>query len=161
MTPVIELMNNLVQVHEELLNISKEKSDRIKEGDMDKMQAILVKERKQIRLLEQTEKKRQELVDAWFLSHFPSSEEATITKMLEAMEQEQDKEILAGVTAKLTERITELKQQEELNRVLLSQSMQFVQLSLDLMRPSISNINYGSKNKENEEPNRSLFDSQA
>ncbi len=157
---IMELMEQLVDVHKQLLSISKEKTERFKEGAIEPLQQLLVKERKQIRLLEQTESKRQQAVEKWFQTNGMDTEQYTVSHMLEKLEDEKEREALANITTTLTETIVELKQQEQLNEALIRQSMEFVQMSLDLMNPNISSMNYGKEMKENT-PNRSLFDSQA
>ncbi|RDW15664.1 flagellar protein FlgN [Oceanobacillus chungangensis] len=158
---IIQSLERLVSVHEALLAISQEKTEIVKVGSIDKLQALLVKERKQIRLLEQVEAKRQESAEAWAKSRAIAVEQATITTMLETIEDAAEQEALADITTKLTNLITKLKQQEQLNQALLNQSMQFVQLSLDMLNPSINNLNYGNKSKDKGDTSRSLFDSQA
>jgi flagellar biosynthesis/type III secretory pathway chaperone len=157
---IMELMEQLVDVHKQLLSISKEKTERFKEGAIEPLQQLLVKERKQIRLLEQTESKRQQAVEKWFQTNGMDTEQYTVSHMLEKLEDEKERETLANITTTLTETIVELKQQEQLNEALIRQSMEFVQMSLDLMNPNISSMNYGKEMKENT-ANRSLFDSQA
>ncbi|MFD1849024.1 flagellar protein FlgN [Oceanobacillus bengalensis] len=159
--PIIQSLEQLVLMHEELLNVSKEKTEVIKEGSVEKLQAILAKERKQIRKVEQVEDKRRVIVEEWFTSRNLSLEDMTISRILDGLEEEADKETIAAVTTKLTEVITALKQQEQLNQTLLNQSMQFVQLSLDVLQPSITKLNYGKQKNESERASRSIFDSQA
>ena len=71
-----------------------------------------------------------------------------------------DKKQLEASAVKLTEALIALKQQEQLNIALIQQSMQFVQLSLDLLSPSLTNMNYGKEQKD-QPINRSVFDSKA
>lgn len=160
MNEIIKSLEDLVNVHVEILDISKEKTEVIKEGSVEKLQKLLVNERKLVRKIENNEKERKELVDKWFEDRKLSLEDATVTKMLELLDDEQDKNNLEQVTIALTKVITNLKAQEKLNLALISQSMQFVQVSLDLLSPSLKNMNYGNKPNE-EEPTRSVFDSKA
>src|SRR5690606_15782628 len=156
----MELMEQLVDVHKQLLSISKEKTERFKEGAIEPLQQLLVKERKQIRLLEQTESKRQQAVEKWFQTNGMDTEQYTVSHMLEKLEDEKERETLANITTTLTETIVELKQQETLNESLIRNKMEFMQMSLNLMNPNISSMNYGKEMKENT-AKRSLFDSQA
>ena len=80
--------------------------------------------------------------------------------MLDRLSNENEKLSLEKVTAKLTECIVKIKQQEQLNEALLKQSMQFVQLSLDMLNPSIKNMNYNQKQSQ-VMAERSVFDSKA
>lgn len=157
---VQQALTNLVKLHETLLEISQEKTEVIKEGKVDKLQAILVKERKRVRELEKAETVRIQAVDAYVQEH-PSITDASITSLLEYIEMEKDRADLEASAISLTEAITKLKQQEELNRALISQSMQFVQLSLDLINPSLKNMNYGEGKPASSAAKRSVFDSKA
>lgn len=158
---ILEKLQNLVNIHEELVAISKQKTEVVKEGSVENLQALLVKERKQIRALEKEEKSRQEAVETWLFKNELPSSDVTITRMLETVSDQKEKQELEQATITLTKIITELKQQEQLNLSLINQSMQFVQLSIDTLQPSITNINYGNKQQDAGAMNRSLFDSQA
>lgn len=158
--PIIQVLEKLVNVHESLLGNAQHKTEVVKEGSVDKLQMVLVKERKYIQVLVQAEVERKKLVDDWFLQKDLPLNNATITGMLEILTNVDEKKELENKTIALTEAITSLKQQEQLNQALIQQSMQFVQLSLDMMNPSIKNMNYGN-NKEAAPMKRSVFDSKA
>lgn len=158
---LIDLLTRLVDIHQNLLDLSMEKTEIIKSGSIDKLQSLLAKERKYIQLVEQTEKERIEESKAWFKSQKLLDEEMTITKMLENLDNESDKEALATVTTELTNKIASLKQQEQLNRNLIEQSMQFIHLSLDMLHPSIQQMNYHPTTTVNEAVKQSVFDSKA
>ncbi|MFD2044989.1 flagellar protein FlgN [Ornithinibacillus salinisoli] len=153
-------LENLNNIHEDLLKNSEQKTEVIKEGSVEKLQSVLIKERKLIQLLDKAEEQRKKEVDRWFSDRELPSVEATITNMLELLSDEQDRKNLEEQTVALTEVMLKLKQQEQLNMALIQQSMQFVQLSLDLMSPSLKNLNYGNE-KEKATINRSMFDSKA
>lgn len=158
--PILESLEKLIDIHQLLLDVSKEKTEVVKEGSVEKLQKILAKEHKLIRVLEQAEQKRQELVDEWFTQNrIPMETDRTITNMLE-LTHEPEKENLEELTVSLTMVITELKQQEQLNQALIDQSMKFIQMSLSMINPTIENMNYGHK-VETKSVNRSVFDSRA
>lgn len=158
--PILESLEKLIDLHKSLLDISKQKTFVVKEGSVDKLQPLLVKERKYVQALEQNERKRQIKVESWISQHDLSAENATITGILGSLSDEKVKEELETQTVILTNTITQLKQQEQLNKALIQQSMQFVELSLDMMKPSIRNMNYGGK-KSSDSTDRSVFDSKA
>lgn len=157
---ILDSLQELTIIHKQLLEVSQQKTDIVKEGSIDKFQAILAKERKYIKILEQAEEQRQKEVGKWYTTKQLSLENMTITNMLEILTDEQEQQDLEQMTIELTKAITQLKQQEQLNQALIQQSMQFVQLSLDMLSPTIQNINYG-KSKEAEGSKRSVFDSKA
>lgn len=159
---IIQSLTELTSIHENLNSISEEKTEVVKEGSVDKLQQLLSKERKQILILEKAENKRQELVEKWFSEQKLPLNDMTITHMLEIITNEHDANRLEHTTIGLTKAITKLKQQEQLNQDLIRQSMQFVQMSLDMMSPTIKNMNYGKgKDRDTEGSKRSVFDSKA
>lgn len=158
--PMIQVLTKLVNVHKSLLENARQKTEVVKEGSVEQLQMILVKERKYIQVLEQAEAERKKEVENWFLQQGLPLNNATITEILDHIPNNEEKKELENQTVALTEMITSLKQQEQLNQALIQQSMQFVQLSLDMMNPSIKNMNYGNKQETSTEK-RSVFDSKA
>lgn len=156
---VTQTLTELQSIHEELIHVSKQKTNIIKEGSVTKLQQLLRKERHYLKLLENAETKRQNEVEKWFLQQ-PSLLDKTITTMLPLITDEGDHENLEKMTIALTKSITRLKQQEQLNQELIEQSMQFVQISLDLMSPTIESLNYSNKQNQKQQ-RRSVFDSKA
>ncbi|MCG1026843.1 flagellar protein FlgN [Virgibacillus halodenitrificans] len=159
---IIQSLHQLVDVHKQLLRLSNQKTEAIKEGSIDNMQKVIGQERKEIKQLEQAEKIREKLVSDWFIKNGFSQEDVSITFLLDHIEQLDEREKLGNITIRLTKLITELKQQEQLNQSLINQSMKFIQLSLDMLNPSIQNINYGNQQQYGKEAQkRSIFDSKA
>lgn len=158
---VVQSLTKLVDIHQQLISLSEEKTEFIKAGKVEELQNKLLQERKLVLQLEQAEAERQKVISSWFEERGLTEEEKTITSMLAAIDDEEQQAELAAVTTELTEAVTTLKRSEHLNRELLEQSMQFVQMSLHLLNPSLEQMNYG-ENKQNQ-PNRdqSMFDSKA
>jgi len=153
-------LEQLEVLHQDLLTISKQKTELVKTDAMDDLQKLLLKERKAVRKLEQAETKRQQEVEDWFHQNSLADQEATITNMLDVIKDETEQDKLVDVTTALTHTITELKQQEALNNSLISQSLEFVHMSMDLINPTLESMNYGNSNTT-ERTGRSLFDSRA
>src|SRR5699024_7877763 len=144
MNELRQALTELVGLHRELLSISVEKMEGIKVGNIDSLQPLLTRERKLVQKIEQVEKIRIQLVNNWIEAEEITDAEPTITFILEQMTNETERLELEEVTIELTKVITELKAQEKLNIALINQSMQFVQMSLDLMSPSLKNMNYSN-----------------
>lgn len=157
---IIRSLKELIRFHERLLDISEQKTALIKDGSIEALQALLVKESKEIRVLDQEEEKRQSEVEAWFQQR-QTNQDATLTNMLEIITDVSVQKELEGTTIKLTEVITKLKQQEQLNQSLLNQSIKFAQLTMGLMNPAMKEINYGKQKQTTSAMNHSVFDSQA
>ncbi|SDK03863.1 flagellar protein FlgN [Sediminibacillus albus] len=161
--PIVESLESITKLHESLLSLSIEKTECLKAGDTEKLQALLLKERKHVQAINQMEEKRQQIVQIWSESNNVPTDKATVTGMLERMEDPQDKLDLESHFLKLTNVLVELKQQEKLNQELTKQSLQFIEISIDMMDPSLKNMNYGntSQAKSQQTNKRSLFDSKA
>lgn len=153
-------ITNLCTIHEELLQISEQKTGYVKEGNLDKLQQMLGQERKIVHVLEIAERKRQAAVEHWCAEQNLSVAEGNITTILTHIADDSTRQELEKRTISLSELILKIKQQEQLNHMLIAQSMQFVQFSLDQLSPSISKLNYGS-GKQTETVKRSVFDSKA
>lgn len=158
---IIQSMNELYKHHQQLLELSKHKTELVKDGDMKQFQSLLAKERKTVRLMEQTEAKRIETVQAWYKENDLPLDDVTVTNLLSHLEEEKHKQELEQAAVNLAEVLMELKRQEKLNEDLIQQSMQFVQFSLNVMLPTIENINYGKKDENSVATKRSVFDSKA
>jgi len=156
---IIQSLQNLIHIHASLIDVSQQKTSVIKEGLIDKLQPILSQERQAVQMLEKAEGKRQQAVEQWYKDNHLTSDTMTITHMLDILAPSEERHQLEEATTELTHLLTELKRQEQLNHALIQQSMQFVQMSLDMMQPTIKNMNYGDQNKH--QSKRSVFDSKA
>lgn len=128
---------------------------------MEQLSKLLMKERKYIQEVEQVEQEREKIVEQVFQNLNINHEKKTVTVILEHIERIDDKQKLEKAVTELLEVIIELRRSEKLNRDLIEQSMQFVQLSLDLLQPSDRNINYQKETKNQSHIKRSVFDSKA
>ncbi|WP_227394294.1 flagellar protein FlgN [Jeotgalibacillus aurantiacus] len=128
------LLEQLIELHQSLLDLALEKTVIIKSGDLQELQRIIKEEQKYIYSIQTIEKKRQQILT------MPADIEETKSKLLSV--------------------ILDLKAVNELNQELLEQSMQFVTLNLDLLMPQPDSFNYKKEDDEHQ-PVQSIFDSQA
>lgn len=156
---IIDILEELLHVHVEFVDLSKTKTNVVKNGDVDTLSSIIARERKLTRRMEKVEKERQQYMATWFEANQPQMQEKTVTTLLSQVESENDKEQLIEITTELTRTMAQLKQQEQLNRMLIQQSLQFVHFSLDLMNPTIESMNYGTNKEKQVRSKQSLFDS--
>lgn len=154
-------MERLVGLHQDLIQLSQNKTEEIKTGDLDQLSKQMIQERKHVQLIMQTESERQTLVDSFFKEKQAEHEEKTMTNLLAYLENNEEKDQLEHVMSKLIDAIVKLRDVEKLNHDLMTQSMQFVQLSLDMLQPSLKRMNYDDKKQPQTETNQSLFDSRA
>lgn len=128
------ILQQQIKLHKSLLELAKRKTAVIKENELDQLNQLIKDEQKHIQAIGALEMKRQQI------------------QTQEDVQSEKDE---------LLQVIIDLKAVNELNQDLLTQSMQFVSLNLDLMMPQPDSINYSKKDSEDDQPVRSMFDSQA
>lgn len=160
---LIQALEQLKGLHDQLLQIASEKTTALIDGNMENLQRILIAERRLITKIVQAEDRRSEAATEYaaFLG-MEKNVEAKITELLEGTENRVEQTELEQATVKLVELITKLKTQEEINQQLLTQSLQFVQFSLNTINPSLDQLNYGlNKPDQARVINKSMYDSEA
>lgn len=161
--PIIKLLKQLIELHQRLLTVSNEKTDILKKGDFDSLRELLKKEQALVKNITQVEQKRMTELERWSTEKGLHVKDITVTTIIENHIEGPEKEELEKVTLELANTLHALRSQEDLNKQLTEQSMQFIQLSLNMMTPpQINNLNYG--NKPQQAPSnykQSIFDSKA
>ncbi|WP_066192263.1 MULTISPECIES: flagellar protein FlgN [Gracilibacillus] len=156
---IIKQLNKLIELHDSLIGISKQKTEIVKAGDTQSLQNLLIREQKHVQAINQIEERRIASVQAWAAAENMDPKTVTVADIIEEHAQGVEKIQLEEVTVALASQLMELRRQEDLNKQLIQQSLQFIQLSLDMMQPSITNMNYGNTTQSG--PKRSVFDSKA
>ncbi|GAE26510.1 flagellar protein [Halalkalibacter wakoensis JCM 9140] len=161
-TAIIQLMERLIELHEELIETAQKKVDLIKTGDMRSLETLVREESKLTRKLETTELLRQKVVRTFLLEKGEVTENATISDV-KLFVTDVEKETLVQVQMKLVSLVEKLREQNNLNQSLIEESLRFVNLSLDLLRPHKEDISYHPNSKEDEpyDTGHSIFDSKA
>lgn len=143
----------LNKLHHSLNKIAVTKTDIIVANDIVKLKEILADENKHIQAIQKTS---QQLMEE-------SKPFSGIHAVIENAD-EPNKTKLDSLKKELDEQIKKLKDRNSLNQELLQQSLDFVQLSLDMLLPDIESFNYSSNEGEAPASNngtRSIFDSKA
>lgn len=162
MQRVNEVLQNLVEKHNAILQLSLRKTETIKTGNIEALSELLMEERQLTQQVAQLERNRIETVSSIFQQHEEQPMDKTVDDLLSLMKDETERSQLEKQVVALAEVIVEIKQNEQLNKSLIEQSMQFVQLSLEMMQPTMQTINYNEERKgQRTSKNRSVFDSKA
>lgn len=154
--PIIEALEQLIKLHKGFNKLASKKKNIIMESDTDALATLLIDEQKYVKAISQIESKRQEAVQTFLKDR----KNVTLDQVIEEA-QPDEAEILQRLKIELLEEVTQLKEQNELNQQLLVHSLQFVNLSLDLLRPQDRNYNYDRNEQEPIRKTRSMFDSKA
>ncbi len=157
---IIDHLGRMKQLHESLLVLSRKKTEALKTNDMDALQLCLSQERKHVSAINSLEKKRSAAVKEWAAGKQGFADAVPKVSDIIKWSRWPDREQLEEVYNSFILVLADLKQQEVLNGELTKQSLQFINMSLDLLQPSLNNLNYGHASGSNGQ-NRSVFDSQA
>lgn len=157
---IIEALRKMTRLHEVMNSLAKQKTEFVKKGDIDSLRSLLKEENKQVQEIRQTEALLMQDTHDFLEQRGVITDTPTLSKVIEASD---EKGILEHEKEKLEEQIEKLKQQNQLNQDLLAQSLQFVQMSLDVLQPNIESYNYNrsDNNPDTKQPSRSIFDSNA
>ncbi|WP_153732407.1 flagellar protein FlgN [Sporosarcina obsidiansis] len=163
--PILTTLNHLEKLHMSLLRLASDKTALLKSGDINGIDQLLKEEQAHLAAIVQMDQQRVNTVKQYLTEQGrPVPAEPTMTQLIE-LTNEPDKQQLAEAKDRLLHAIHELKQQNELNQQMTYQSLQFVNLSLDMVRPRPETVNYSKNEVQGQsngaKPKLSSFDSQA
>ncbi|MBU8771527.1 flagellar protein FlgN [Cytobacillus oceanisediminis] len=148
-------MEKLLKLNKSLYELAVKKTDIIKTGDMDGLNQMLKDEQAHIAAIGRLENEREKAANLIA----PMLESPTISDCLNILTQP-DRLKLEAITKELSELVYELKEQNFLNQQLVHHSLQFVNVSMNLLRPQPESMNYGPPaNKKSEKMNPGIFNS--
>lgn len=162
--PIISILETLEKMHRSLLEHAYRKTELVKKGDMGELDQMLKIEQSHVAAIETLEQQRQKVVTDYLRAKgIALSDTPTVAQVVEAAHTEEERKELEAIRNRLIEVVNELKNQNDLNQKLVYQSLQFVNMSLDMMRPQPEQINYSGKevSGQNTVPKKTYFDSQA
>ena len=159
---LIQTLGKMLLLHKSLNQLAKQKTEIIKTGDTDSLNNLIKEEKKHIQAIQKFEADRQKASEE-FLAKFEQSDNSnpTISECIN-FANPTEKQKLNQLKSELQTQIQALKDRNELNQQLIKQSLQLINLSLDLLMPEIDTYNYerpGQAYQYNE--GRSIFNSKA
>ena len=131
---------------------------------MEALDQMLKDEQAHVAAIDKLEQQRQKTVTEYLgAKGFAPSDKIAVADVIEAAEHEAEKEMLAVIRNRLLLIIDDLRKQNDLNQKLVFQSLQFVNLTLDALRPRPEQMNYSGNEVRgtNTVTKKSYFDSQA
>ncbi|MFF2752158.1 flagellar protein FlgN [Psychrobacillus sp. NPDC058041] len=159
---ILQALTKLEMLHKSLLEIAYKKTEAIKTGDMDSLNQLLKDEQAHVAGISQLEQQRQlEVTDYLRAKGIAPTDNPTVALVIDAAETLEDKELLKEARNKLLLTLETLKHQNDLNQKLTFQSLQFVNMTLDMLRPKPDQINYSKTEVKGPSKDKTYFDSQA
>lgn len=159
---IIKQLDQLIQLHSSLHKLAAQKTEAIKTNNIDSLNTLLNAEQKHVKAIEQIESVRQQEVTKLLAAHNRQASDQFQDVLEVATEQE--KQQLVNKREQLLHLIKELKSQNNLNQQLIFHSLQYINISLDMLRPQNqqANFNYEKPAGAKQGPvNRAMFDSKA
>ncbi|WP_332651796.1 flagellar protein FlgN [Lysinibacillus sp. 54212] len=163
---LISTLEKLERMHKSLLELAQKKTEFIKANDMEQLDSMLKTEQAHVAAIETLEQQRQMMVTDYLRAKgIAFTDTPTVAELIDAAE-ESEKQALQKIRERLVNLVTELKEQNDLNQRLVLQSLQFVNFSLDMLRPQhnqTSTFNYSGAEVRGETnvSKKSFYDSQA
>lgn len=160
--PLITTLEKLLELHKSLHELAVQKTEVVKKGDIESLKNIMKNEQTQLTVIQRVEKTREQEVYKVISGHEIKGEKPTISDCINVVP-EQDKLRLKELQAQLLKQLTQIKETNELNQQMIYQSLQFINLSLEMVNPQPQEINYGRPNQQQNQPETrfSAFDSKA
>jgi flagellar biosynthesis/type III secretory pathway chaperone len=155
---LVNILEKLLKLHESLLDLGLSKTEIVKKGDMEGLQQMLKDEQKHIAAINMMEKERHKAAKQFLGSN---AEDITISNCIANAEPEL-KETLSQLQTDILAVIEKLQDRNELNQMLIYQSLQFVNMSLDMFKPRTESVNYSRPVQDKApKPSFTIFDSKA
>lgn len=161
---ICSTLTKLERMHKSLLELAIKKTEIITVGNIEALDQMLKDEQAHVAAIDKLEQQRQKQVTDYLEAKgLASTDKATVADVIEAAEQQTEKDTLSAVRNRLLQIINDLKNQNDLNQKLVFQSLQFVNFTLDALQPRPEQINYSGNEVRgtNTVAKKSYFDSQA
>lgn len=142
---LVTVMEKLLKLHKSLYELALKKTDIVKIGDINALNQTLKDEQAHLAAINKLENDRQTIAS----SLVPRMAKPTIEECLTAAEiNETVRAHLTKIRTELLDVIAHLQQQNEFNQQMIYQSLQFVNLSIQLVMPQPEEYNYGPPSGE-------------
>lgn len=148
------VIEGLIAGNEQLYKIAKEKTEAIKEGDIQTLNSLVKREQPIVARVEQLERARMQMMTDIMQSAgvLGKDELPSLSKWRDRIVPVSEKAEWETLHLQLANVLYVLKQSNHLNQDLLRQSLQFVRLSLNLLHPRPTLKNYGKSSGKQEGP---------
>lgn len=157
---LVTVMERLLDLHRSLLERTYQKTTVIEKGDIEALNTLIKEEQKLLTTINKFEQVRQQVVRNFLTPFHVEEENYTISACLQYID-ELNKDKLADLREELLDVAQSLQKQNELNSELVKQSLQFVQMSLNMIYPKTPEFNYGPPKQSGPSTSNSLFNRKA
>lgn len=133
---IVVTLEKLEKMHKSLLELTLAKTEYIKQGDMEKLDQLIKNEQAHVAAINTLEQQRQAMVTDYLRAKgIALTDTPSVVDVINAAENSESTVDLINVRERLVALLNQLKSQNELNQKLVMNSLQFVNITLDAMRP--------------------------
>lgn len=157
---IMHSLKKLIVVQEELLKVALEKTEVIINNATQSLQAILKQENKYILMSQKLQAEITKFSCLYFEEKGIVDANPSLAEVI-GIAPDDKKEELHQLKKDLEERIFDLQHRNHLNQDLLQQSLQILNITMDLIMPDIESFNYHPSEQEEQKGPHSIFDSKA
>ena len=157
---IVVTLEKLEKMHKSLLELALAKTEYIKQGDMEKLDQLIKNEQAHVAAINKLEQQRQSMVTDYLRAKgIALTDTPSVADVINAAENNESKESLVNVRERLVTLLNQLKIQNELNQKMVLNSLQFINVTLDSMRPQrTEQFNYsGAQIRGNSEITKRSF----
>ena len=157
---IVATLEKLEKMHKSLLELALAKTEYIKQGDMEKLDQLIKNEQAHVAAINTLEQQRQSMVTDYLRAKgIALTDTPSVADVINAAENNESKEALVNVRERLITLLNQLKMQNELNQKMVLNSLQFINVTLDAMRPQrTEQFNYsGAEIRGNSEITKRSF----
>lgn len=146
-----KILNGELQIYKELSQITYEKTQPIIDNDTEFLDKTTMREEELILGITQWEKKREELLNSWGLDKNTSMSQIISNITVE------DKKELEDIKEELSKILEEIKERNELNNVLIRDSLEYLDFNINLLA-NVKDPGTYIKGSKSSNVNQSIFD---
>lgn len=151
-----------LKTYEEMLELTIRKTDVITKGKVNELDGITHMENNMIVRLGQYEDRREKVIEN-IQRQLKIEDGTTISELLNYVDDsDKIKKEIENITEKLTQVLNTLKEKNDLNTMLINDTLEYIQLNLNLLTNATEQGTYNDKvQKEKGSPNINIFDTKA
>lgn len=140
------VLNEEDKIYKKLIPIEEEKTQIIIENNLQALSEVTKKEQEFIAMINQLEKKREEIVKNIGVVLNRDSSNLTISAIIEMLEGQDEQVNLASVYDKLSNTLTNMVSINNRNKILIEQSLDMIEFNMNFYQ-SVQNINNNNYDK--------------
>jgi flagellar biosynthesis/type III secretory pathway chaperone len=155
---LLTVLEDESRLYEELVALSSNKKTLVIEGDTQALKALNDKENGVAGKIQRTEKKRLGLVKEIAIVLNEKEADLTLAVLADRMKGQPECEAMRAIAERLKKLLSELKELNEQNRVLLENALAYVEFSMNVLRGSLADAPVYAANGEELSAGKNLFD---